>query len=227
MIRRNLKRVLSLREESFFRRMSDHTISSVEAYVHHREYESHQIVFFPDDPCDYAYWVRDGRVKLTRPSPEGREAAFRHVFPGDLFGEECLLGQSRRGMYAEAVSRTILCIMRADDFRRVMRDEVEISFEVARRLCERATAMEDVWFETVFKPVRNRVASGLLRLQRRMGGNVIRATHQDLAGLIGATRETTTAVLHELQKEGMLETGNRRIEVLDTAALERIAGRQR
>jgi CRP/FNR family transcriptional regulator, cyclic AMP receptor protein len=225
-IKRSLKRVLPLREESFFRGMSDETIARMETYVHHREYEPHQIVFFSDDPCDYAYWVREGHVKVTRLSSEGREVAFRHVFPGDLFGEECMIGQPRRGTYAEAVSRTVLCIIRADDFRRVVRDEAEVAFEVAKRLCHRAKAMEDVWFETVFKPVRNRVASGLLRLLQRTGGGVVRATHQDIAGLIGATRETTTAVLHELQREGVLETGNRRVAIRDAAALERIAGSQ-
>ena len=161
MIKRSLKRVLPLREESFFRGMSDGTIARMEAYVHHREYEPHQIVFFPNDPCDYASWVREGHVKVTRLSSEGREVTFRHVFPGDLFGEECLIDQPQRGTYAEAVSRTVLCIIRADDFRRVVRDEAEVTLDVAKRLCHRAKTMEDVWFETVFKPVRNRVASGL------------------------------------------------------------------
>ncbi len=206
--------------------MSDGTIARMEAYVHHREYEPHQIVFFPNDPCDYAYWVREGHVKVTRLSSEGREVTFRHVFPGDLFGEECLIDQPQRGTYAEAVSRTVLCIIRADDFRRVVRDEAEVTLDVAKRLCHRAKTMEDVWFETVFKPVRNRVASGLLRLLERTGGDVVRATHQDIAGLIGATRETTTTVLHTLQREGVLEIGNRRIAIRDAAALERIAGSQ-
>lgn len=226
MIKQSLRRVLPLREESFFRGMSEETIARVETYVHHREYEPHQIVFFPDDPCDYAYWVREGRVKVTRLSSEGREAAFRHVFPGDLFGEECLIGQPRRDKYAEAVVRTVLCIIRADDFCRVVRDEPEVTFEVTKRLCHRARTMEDVWFETVFKPVRNRVASGLLRLLQRTGGAVVRVTHQDIAGLIGATRETTTVVLHELERQGILETGNRRIAIHDRTALERIAGSQ-
>jgi len=221
--KRHFTRGSPLREETFFRGMSEAAITRIEAYVHHREYEPLQIVFFPDDPCDRVFWVREGRIKLTRPASDGREAAFRHVFPGDLFGEECLIDQPRRGMYAEAIVRTVLCIMRADDFRRTVRDEPEFGAELAKRICLRAKSMEEVWFETVFKPVRNRVASGLLRLYERTDGNVVRATHLDLAALIGATRETTTAVLHELRREGILETGNRRITIRDAAALERIA----
>ena len=79
--------------------------------------------------------------------------------------------------------------------------------------------------ETVFKTVRNRVASCLFRLWWRSPEDerALRVTHQDIASLVGSTRETTTAVLHGLRREGILKMASRQITVLDPVKLEHIA----
>jgi CRP/FNR family transcriptional regulator len=97
---------------------------------------------------------------------------------------------------------------------------------VAKRLCQRVSEVELVLAETVFKRVQNRVASGLVRLYQSMPPEekgTLRVTHQEIANLVGSTRETTTAVLHHFRKEGILTIANRRVIVLDPAALERAA----
>lgn len=219
-----MRLVLPLQEEPFFREMSAGVVARLEAFVYHRPYEERQIVYFPDDPCDYVYWVREGRVKVTRVSADRRELTFRHVLPGEMLGEECLLTKRpRRDDYAEAMMPTILCLMRAEDFRRLLREEVELTRAVAERLARRVVELQQVMAETVFSTVRSRVASGLLRLYRRHHGreaNVLRVTHQEIANLVGSTRETTTAVLHALREEGLVEIANRRITLLDPVALE-------
>jgi len=223
-MRRQMRLALSLHQEPFFRGMTRSVVDRIEAFVYHREYEPRQIVYFPDDPCDYVYWVRQGRIKVTRVSADRRELTFRHLLAGDILGEECLIERSKRYDYAEAVLPSILCLMRADDFRRVISEEAEVACAVAKRLCSRVTEIEQVLAETVFRSVRSRVASGLVRLYRReceSGRSTLRITHQEIASLVGSTRETTTAVLHDFREEGMLELANRRLTVLDAMALER------
>lgn len=225
-MRKQMKLALSLHQEPFFRGMSRPVVDRIVTYVYHRQYEPRQIIYFPDDPCDYVYWVREGRVKVTRVSADRRELTFRHLIAGDMLGEECLIERSKRYDYAEAVLPSILCLIRADDFRRVMREEAEVACAVAQRLCIRVTETEQVLADTVFRSVRSRVASGLLRLYRRecnAGRGTLRITHQEIASLVGSTRETTTAVLHGFREEGMLELANRRLTVLDAIALERAA----
>ena len=220
--------VLSLEDEPFFRDMTPSVRQRIEAFVYHREYDRRQIVYFPDDPCDYVYWVREGRVKVTRVSDDSRELAFRHVLPGDMLGEECLGRQAKRLDYAEAMGPAILCLMRADDFQRLGREEVELAYRVAECLSQRVRMAEQTLANTVFKTVRSRAASGLLRLYQQEreydeSAAVIRVTHQELANLIGSTRETTTAMLHGLEREEVVRLGNRSMTVLDAAALEQIA----
>ncbi len=225
-MKRLVKLAHSLHEEPFFRDMSAHVLARVEEFVYHREFEPRQIVYFPDDPCDWVYWVCEGRVKVTRISDDGRELTFRHVHAGDMLGEECLVGPPKREAYAEAMEPTILCLMRVDDFRRLTREEGAVSLALAKHLCHRVVEAENVLAETVFKSVRGRVASGLLRLYRRSPreeNGTLKVTHQEIASLIGSTRETTTAVLHGLRKEGILQIANRRLTVLDPVALEHAA----
>jgi len=221
-----MKLTLSLQEEPFFQGMSEALVSRIEAFVYHRAYDARQIVYFPDDPYDYVYWVREGRVKVTRVSDDGRELTFRHLLPGDMLGEECLVDRPKRDDYAEAMVPTMLCLMRAADFRRLAREELALAHKVAQRLCCRITETEQVLVETVFSPVRSRVASGLLRLYRREKGqnrDALCVTHQEVANLVGSTRETTTAVLHMLRAEGILDMANRRLTILDPVALEHVA----
>lgn len=225
-MRQKVKLALSLQDEPFFQGMSPEIMARIGGVVYHRKYEARQIVYFPDDPCDYVYWVRDGRVKVTRVSDDGRELAFRHVMPGDMLGEECLSKKSRRGNYAEAMQQTTLCLMRAEDFRQLVFEEIELARMVLKGLNQRVIDLEQVLAETVFNNVRSRIAACLLKLHRRQSGqhaSVLHVTHQEIANLIGATRETTTATLHELRDEGMLEIANRRVVLRDINALERVS----
>jgi CRP/FNR family transcriptional regulator len=223
---------LPLEEHPFFRTLSPEFVQRISRFVHHRAYEPRQIIYFPEDVCDFAYWVREGQVKVTRHIKSSslarapRELTFRHLFPGDIFGEECMMERSHYGLYAEAVLPTILTLMRAADFRRIMREENELALVLLRRLIARANEVEQVLFETTSRSVRGRIAAGLARLHAKAAcGEIVtlRVTHQEIASLVGSTRETTTAVLNSLEGEGFIKTANRRVTVLDPEALERVA----
>ncbi len=224
--KRHAKTARSLEDAPFFRDVGPDLLNRISDYVFHREYELHQIVFFPDDPCNFVYWVREGRVRATRLSQDNRELTFRYALPGDMLGEECLVDPPARGYYGEAMAPSLLCLMQCDDFRRIARQEAEFGYHVARHLCNRVSETEQVLAEVVFERVRARIASALLRLCRRKQANengTLRMTHQEVAGLVGSTRETTTAVLHQFREEGLVSIGNRRITILDPAGLERSA----
>jgi len=231
-MRKRTQPTLSLKSHSLFRNVSSDLLSRIERFAYHREYEPRQIIYFPEDSCDFVYLVHAGQVKITRhvkaagASGLTRELTLRHLYAGDLFGEECLIERSKRGSYAEAVAPTILSLIRAADFRRMVRDENELTLLVAKRLIMRVNEIEQVLAETSFKTVRSRIAAGLVRLYHKAPQNeraTLRVTHQEIASLVGSTRETTTAVLHDFRKEGLIRTANRRVTVLDPAALERIA----
>jgi len=182
----------ALRREPFFQALSPEVVARIRNYVYHREYETRQIIYFPDD----------------------------------LFGEDCLVKDGQRGACAVALAPTAVCLMWAEDLRRIVADEAEVALAFALQLGRRVIDLENVLAETVFKTVSSRVAGGLLRLYRRAPHShdgAIRLTHQKIASLVGSTRETTTTVLHKLREDGILSIANRRVTVLDPVALEHAA----
>ena len=217
---------LSLHEEPFFQDIDPDVISRIENFAYHRRFDPRQIIFFPNDPCDYIYWIREGRVRVTRPIGEGREFTFTHLFPGDMLGY-CGLGQEASFQnLAEAVEDSVLCLIRRDDFLRLLKSETAFSQRILQYLFIEVSTLENILVDTVSKTVRSRVAGGILRLCHDTNGDApdfIMVTHQEIANLVGATRETTTLVLHALQKEGLIKLSNRRITLLDTMTLNVIA----
>jgi CRP-like cAMP-binding protein len=214
---------LSLQDDVFFHGFEPPLVARIEALVYQREFDARQIIYFPGDRCDQVYWVRRGRIRVARISDDGRELTFRHCTRGALLGEESLAGRPKREDHAEAMEPSLLLLMRADDFMRCVAEEAEFGLAVARWLCKRTIETEQVLAEAVFHSVRSRVAAGLLRLYRKEGHvapAALSVTHQELANLIGSTRETTTATLHALRRDGIVQLANRRLTIVDPAALE-------
>ncbi len=197
----------------------------IEGMTQLKVYQPRESVYFPEDPCDSVYWVEDGRVKLSRVSPDGRVLSLRHYLSGDMFGEDCMSAWEQRCDHAEAMGATRLRYMSADSFRSLLDSELEFARAVLERISRRAREMDQLYVEVVFRPVRGRIAASLLRLYHleRPGGRTIQVTHQEVANLAGSTRETTTSVLHDLREAGLVEIGNRRVTLLDLEALRRVA----
>jgi len=223
--RKQLHVTHDIADEPFFCAMPPELAEKIQALVYHREYDARQVIFFPEDACDFVYWIRSGRVKVMRVSNDGRELTFRHEVAGGMIGAECLAGRPRWLDYAEALEPSILCLMRKSDFTRLMTEEKNFAAAVAVHLSGRVTDLEDGLAQLVFRSVRSRIAAGLLRLYAKQHNSTgaVRITHQELSNLIGAARETTTSILHELQDRNIVKLANRSISVLDPDALHRVA----
>lgn len=227
MLQQGRNPIPTLSSEKFFTALSADVVARVETFAYQRQYAPRQIVFFPDDRCDSVFLVVSGRVKLTQVSDQGREICFRHLVRGDLFGEECLVNRPRRGYYAEALSPTLLTLIRSADFIRLVREEPELGHAVACALCRRGLDAERALSAFVFSDVRERVLQRLWELycrEKEFKDESLSVTHQDLANLVGAARETVTCVLHKLQDEGIITLANRRIKIKQPKVLFQMAG---
>lgn len=216
-----------LSSEKFFKKLSPEIVARVETFAYRRQYAPRQIVFFPDDQCDSVFWVVSGRVKITQVSDQGREICFRHLGRGDIFGEECLVNRQRRGYYAEALSSTSLTLINSTDFLRLIREEPDLCNAVACALCQRSMETERALSAMIFADVRERVLQRLWELycrEKEYKDDSLSVTHQELANLVGAARETVTGVLHELRAEGILTLANRRINIKQPKLLFQLAG---
>jgi len=125
--------------------------------------------------------------------------------------------------FAEAVEDCALCVMSREDVERLIRSKPQVALRllevVGKRLEECESRLEDL----AFKNVPGRLASSLLRLAKNRGSVISGMTHNDLAEMVGAYRETVTKVLNDFKEQGLLELGRKRITILDPAGLEEVS----
>ncbi|MDR7401753.1 MAG: Crp/Fnr family transcriptional regulator [Armatimonadota bacterium] len=198
-----------------------------------REFGRGSVILHPDEPQERVYVIKEGRVKISRYSPDGREQILALLGPGDIFGELALVGEAEP-VHAEAFEHTLLCALSRDDMAALLRRHPELMLHVLRTLADRLRVAEEEIADLVFRTVPGRLAALLLRLAEasghRDGGRLrlaLRLTHQDIASMIGATRETVTATLSRLRAAGLIATEGRRIVVLDPEGLRRLSANTR
>lgn len=199
--------------------------SHIEGMTQVRLCRPQESIYFPEDPCDAVYWVETGRVRLSRVSPDGRVLSLRHHCTGEMFGEDCVSEWEQRCDHAESLETSRLRMMSAEAFRSLLASELEFARAMLVWMSRRARESDHLYADAFFRPVRGRVAAGLLRLyhQENPRGVILRVTHQEVANLAGSTRETTTSVLHAFREAGLVEIGNRRVTLLDLEALRQTA----
>jgi CRP/FNR family cyclic AMP-dependent transcriptional regulator len=212
-----------LKTVEIFRDLSDHELEALESSVSTIPCAAGKIFYGPEDSGEALFIIKEGKVQLYRISPEGRKLVTSTLGPGTIFGEMTLIGQGMYDSFAEATEECSVCKMERNDVERLLLEKPEVALRIleviGRRLLEVEARLEDI----AFKTVAGRLASLLLRLMREQGRSIRGLTHQNLADDIGTHRETATQTLTRFRSEGLVDTGRKRIEVLDPEGLQLIA----
>jgi len=173
------------------------------------------------DRADGVYLVREGLVWLEGPrSAEGEPATLGVVGPGGLFGEEALVGGGRRTSGATALTYAEFLFAPQEALAPVRARFPEVERFLLEALYARLKEAEERLWELRHLSVSQRLARLLLRLSQ---AGEVAFSHQDLARMVGATRETVTKLLGEWALSGVVDLGYRRVEVREPQALARLA----
>jgi len=168
-------------------------------------------IYSLDDPATNIYLVLKGRVKILRASTNGQHKIMSIRYRGDLFGELALAGgaiEPRRSDEAVALETTRVAVISTEDFWHATRHDSAAVQSVMRclmmRLAEAHRQIESLVFDNNYR----RLARALLDLSieaSRIGEASVRLTHEELAELIGSTREVVTSMMIELRQRGLIE----------------------
>ncbi|MGD8395001.1 MAG: Crp/Fnr family transcriptional regulator [Candidatus Eiseniibacteriota bacterium] len=187
-------------------------------------------VYLPDDPSDSLYVLVSGKVRVAKLSRDGKEITLAILCGGDLFGEQAILGAARRGTMTEVIEEATLCEIAREDFEAFVSQRPAVAYRLVRLMAARQQEIQERIEELAFRDVPTRLARLLTRLVDCHGHSVadgtvidLPLTHQEVANLIGATRETTTATLNDFRRAGVLTLGRKRIVVTDRARLGSMA----
>ncbi len=178
-----------------------------------------RLVYRVNDPAEYVYLLESGRMKIYRLSTGGREVLLWFCLPGEIFGlaEVCHGGERQNCVQACEDSR--LLAVRRDDFQCFLERYPGASHLVSDVLARRLRNLGGILQSLAASDVNERVAQLLARLvedygRRAPDGDVcldIPITHQEMANMIGTTRQSVTSALGELRQLGALSTENRRL----------------
>ena len=209
-----------------FTLLSDDELRSLESRSLARKFEKNSAIYLPMDAAESVFLMAKGRAKICHLTPEGKQSILAFIEPGELFGELSILDEGKREEYAEAVEATTVVKIPGDVMRELMDHHAGVSLGVTKLIGLRRRRIERRLKNLLFLSNRERLTHLLLELMEQYGNQTkegielrIRLSHQDLANVIGSTRETVTVVLGELQGEGLIQVGRRKIIICDAAGL--------
>ena len=187
-------------------------------------------LFAEGDEGDRLFVVLDGKIKLTRAAPDGRENLLSVVGPGEMFGELSLFDPRPRTASATAITDAHLVALAHDKLLIWLTGRPEVALHLLRALAQRLRRANDVMADLVFTDVPGRVAKQLLDLADRFGEQQPDGLHvnhdltqEELAQLVGASRETVNKALADFVTRGWIHLSARSVVLLDTDRLRRRA----
>jgi CRP-like cAMP-binding protein len=188
-----------------------------------------EFIYLPGDPSYQVYLLKSGRIKIARITEKGKEITLALLKPGDIFGELEALEETPRDTLAEALADADLCLIRREDFLRMLKARPDLSLRLTKLIGFRLRSIESRIEDLVFRDVPARLAHVLLEMAKEFGkqeGDGVRIgarlTHQDLANLIGSTRETVSATLGDFKRQGLLHLDGRSILITSPQKLTRL-----
>ncbi len=180
-----------------------------------------RVFYTPGETGEVLFVLKTGRVAIYRIAPDGRKLVTATIGPGTVFGEMSLIGQGMRGSFAEAAEDCTLCVMSRADVERLLVAHPRVALRLVEVLAARLEQAEERLEALAFKSATARLAAALLDLaagEQEITG----VTHQDLAEMVGAYRETATRILNDFRAQGLIGLHRQRIHILDSAGLRRL-----
>jgi CRP-like cAMP-binding protein len=190
-----------------------------------------EFVYMPGDRADFVYILRHGRVKLSVLSESGKEIAIDIIQPGEIFGEFALVDESLRSNMAQALDDIVVWMFPKHDFTRLLSAQPKLAMSYIRMVGDRRRRMEKKLSDITSKAVSARVcellhevATSAAEVDAAASDYLVPLTHHDVASLIGAARQTTTTVLNDLERRGIIELGRGWIRIKRLKELQTYAG---
>jgi CRP/FNR family cyclic AMP-dependent transcriptional regulator len=200
--------------------MSQQTVHDFNAMVRTTKRRRGEWIFVLGDSADSIYLLREGRIKITTLAEGGHEVLHEIIGPGEIFGDTSTLLHIPRTTSAQALEVSLLCEIPRKAFETLLSMYPELSFKLLKSVGMRLKQAEAQLVNVICNDISHRVRQTLIDLMVKESGATpdqpikIKITQQDLANLIGASRQKTWQILKELEDSGVLRLMYRSILVI-------------
>jgi CRP/FNR family transcriptional regulator, cyclic AMP receptor protein len=188
------------------------------------------VIFAEGELGDRLYIILSGKVKIGRKSPDGRENLLAVFGPSDMFGELSIFDPGPRTSTATTVTEVQAVTMDRTALREWIAKRPEIAEQLLRVIARRLRRTNNMLADLIFTDVPGRVAKALLQLAHDFGtqeGGMLRVTHdltqEEIAQLVGASRETVNKALADFAQRGWLRLEGKSVLILEPQRLVRRA----
>jgi len=171
-----------------------------------------EIIYFPEESADTIYFLKEGKIKISRISEDGRTTSLDLLGPGEIFGESSLLGQEVHENIAEVVEDAVVCSISKEKLRKFMDVSPQLNLSINKFMGWKMRRIEAHVEDLVFKNAQERIIAFLRRYSRTFGkelvdGLIVRPflTHQEIADLTATARQTVNMVLNELVHQNIIK----------------------
>jgi CRP/FNR family transcriptional regulator, cyclic AMP receptor protein len=220
-----------LKKVPLFAEFSDEDVAAVASLTQGRRYAKHAVLVYEGDPGDALFVVISGNVAVTRVSNDGKETILSILKEGDFFGEMGVLDASPRSATIKALRDAEVAILARKDFLELLGRNPQMCLSLVAALSSRLRATNQAIQANAYQDIRTRLASLLLNLERNFGEKVeggtrltLRLTNQEMANMIGTTRETVNRMLNKFWDEKLIDMRTANIVVADHAKLQSMLG---
>ncbi|MGG1518113.1 Crp/Fnr family transcriptional regulator [Paenibacillus oryzisoli] len=212
-----------LSQISIFEEMSREEIREIDQLdtIHHFNWTTkNTLVQTPDSTREGLYFVKEGKLRLYKLNDNGKQFTLGILTRGNIFGELNSFSFGTRGVYIETIESSLLCTMSEPQFERLMINRPQLALKFLKALSDRLKEREDQLEQLALHGLRKRLLHLLSTLSAKFG--VIHdgyalidlpLSHQEIANMLGASREAVSGMMSELVKEGVIKTSRRSVQL--------------
>lgn len=209
-----MDKLLLLSQISLFEELPMDDLMVIDELSEMKPVKKGTLILSPDRPIEALFLLKEGQVRLYRMNNQGKQFTVDVLTGGNIFGETSTLSLTDDHIYAEAMVDTYLCIIGKNDFEGFIEKNPKIALKFINILSNRLKEVYSLSEKIALSDVKYRLLYLLLKLSEKTGKRNkewqtinMKLTHADLANMIGSTRETTSAILSQLKKDGFIKKG--------------------
>lgn len=210
----NAVTITALRCFPMFNGLQEHSLAPIARVANLRKVARGSTVVMAGDRTDFVYLVLSGSLKVLVSDEEGREVILSMLGAGELFGEMGVLDENPRSATVVAAVPSELIVISKTDFKRCLQENFDVALYIMRNLVQRLRTADRKIESLALLDVYGRVARLLLEMAENVGGQMVvtrKISKQDIAKMIGASREMVSRVMKDLQLQGLIEEGKGKI----------------
>lgn len=215
-----MEKLWYLSQIKIFSNLQREELIKINGVTHMSTIPKHTIIQTPDSSHLGLYLIKKGKLRIYKLSPAGKQFTIGIIGHGNTFGETSLFSMETKNTYIETLEDTLLCLFKNEDFEKFIIERPKLLMNILKRMGEKINEQNLMLEQLANYDIKKRLMYWLIKLANEFGNEEggfividLSLSHQELANMIGSTRESVTSTLNELVKEDAIITGRMSIGI--------------